>query len=75
MNLTGSTLQLVNGICLLVTFFYVRIIYGGMMASLAVPLFRSLSEQMNSLIDSLLHCGMCLKTCRPFTCLYIPRGT
>jgi len=26
---TGSTLQLVNGICLLVTFFFVRIVYGG----------------------------------------------
>lgn len=33
MNLTGSTLQLVNGICLLVTFFCARIIYGGIMAS------------------------------------------
>ncbi|KAF8623458.1 hypothetical protein AX15_006242 [Amanita polypyramis BW_CC] len=28
-NRTGSTLQLVNGVCLLVTFFSVRIIYGG----------------------------------------------
>ncbi|KAF8743632.1 hypothetical protein AX14_001690 [Amanita brunnescens Koide BX004] len=28
-NLTGSTLQLVNGICLLVTFFSTRIIFGG----------------------------------------------
>jgi len=49
MNLTGSTLQLVNGICLLVTFFCVRIIYGGIMSYRFFATLRHVSQDLPSI--------------------------
>ncbi|KAF7338063.1 TLC domain-containing protein [Mycena venus] len=54
MNLTGGALQLVNGVCLILTFFSVRLMYGGYTTTQSYQFFQTLYERRDDISTTAL---------------------
>lgn len=68
---TGSTFQFVNGLCLLLAFFGVRIVYGGLMVSTHDVKRSNFSDNYLSRMTFSTPCTMYATRCRLYTFLYM----